>query len=362
MRSLVSLMTGRVRFAARDPGGANVLAALLSGGCGAGADVWAMPRAARVFERAGLACRVFNEDSDEAALERAWNENPVDTLVTGTSHYEAFEQVLWRQARRTGARSLALLDQWMNMPSRFTLERPDCVGALDEEQASELESLDFPRSAIMIVGHPWLALLRHTAAAPLTADHAAATRVLFVSEPIASDVRNGYNALFGFDEFDAFVLLWRVAARTAGGGTPVTIAVRFHPYEDSTAFLSRVDALGRIPGLSVTSSPAEEPAREWVQWADVVAGISSILLIEAMVLDRPVVSLQPGLSRENTFMPAVRGAASLATDAKAADTVVGPLLTNPSARLAALARQRAFVDALAGNGAAIVNRWIRDGR
>lgn len=110
-----------VRFAARDTGGAQVVAAFLERWPARGAhtfDVWAMGLATRVFARAGFFVRSFLWPSEVIV---AWARRPPDLLVTGTSHRDPpqFERLLWSLARECRIPSLALLDSYMNLAQRF---------------------------------------------------------------------------------------------------------------------------------------------------------------------------------------------------------------------------------------------------
>lgn len=355
-----------VRFAARDPGGANVLAAFLDRTAGSAQDfvpdVWSLPKAGEVFERAGVRRRVFAPDVAGHVLAAAWAASPADALITGTSHYAGFESLLWAIARRHGCRSLALLDQWCNLAVRFAEGRPDCVGAIDAPQRDALIAQGFAPGDVLVAGHPWLADLmanRGTqAAAPRTPAEGDAICVLFVSENIAADVASGRNAPYGFDEIDAFDVVFRAACGAAAGGTRVSLRVKLHPYEDPVRFEAHLKSLVPCPAVAVSIVPRGEAPRAWVLWADLVVGISSMLLFEALVLDRPVVSVQPGLARENTFMAGVQGYAQTLTDPDEGAAALTDLLRDPACRARTLARHRAFTATLARDPVAPVLDWI----
>ena len=352
-----------VRFAARDPGGANVLAAVLARQRELRCDVWTLPRASPAFEREGFRPREFQQFSVDE-LRAAWGETPAELLITGTSHYEAFEPRLWQIARSAGGVSLAVNDAWTNIAPRFAEARPDFVGALDPGQAEELVALGFAPGQVRVTGQPWLAdlvrrrdeVLARGPAAPRHAD--GRVRVLFVSEPIASDVAAGSNAPFGFDEFDSFALLHAAAAEAARMGPAPAVAIRFHPYEDPRQFLRRLESLAPAAGGEVLRSPAEDDAQRWLLWADLVVGIGSTLLLEAIALGRPVVSLQPGRTREDTFIASRRGFAEALVDSDVARERLRVLLTDAAARAAEQARNAGFLRTLQVDPAEAVRDWI----
>ncbi|HVL68423.1 MAG TPA: hypothetical protein VM364_14265 [Vicinamibacterales bacterium] len=350
----------RLRFAARDPGGANVLAAwarthplphALT------ADAWTMERATPRFEGLGLPVRQF-DSSGLDALRAAWAADPATILVTGTSHYEPFESVLWEIAREAGVPSLALLDTWGNVAARFTRSRPDAVGALDASQVAELLDGGFELKQILLAGHPWLREMKAKRPAAAPAGRTNEVRVLFVSEAIASDVASGFNRPFGFDEFDAFALVHAAAGDAARGGCAVDLQIRLHPYEDPAAFAVRLREVSHEPGVRVAIADSSQPPHVQVEQADLVCGMTSILLIEAMVLGRPVISVQPGLLRENTFEPAVRGWTDTLVDPGAARARCAELMTDPNARRELLLRHQGMADGLCGDSTAVED-WLR---
>jgi hypothetical protein len=355
---------GRVRIAARDPGGANVLAALLARhGAALRFDAWSLPRATPVFARVGVAAREFPEAFDQQAVRAAWMAAPADFLVTGTSHYDPFEPLLWALARETGAGSLAVVDGWANLALRFVAGKPDYVGAVDAGQMDELAAMGFSRERILLTGHPWLSLLVADRERILAQTRPAATgpglHVLFASEAVAADVAKGVNAPYGFDEFEAYAVVHRAAVRAASASCPMTLAVKFHPYEDSADFLRRRAALPGGEGLSLVTVEASALPHPWVLWADLVTGVTSMLLLEAIVLGRPVVSVQPGLAREDTFIASARGFAEALTDPGEAEDRLGVLMSSETTRAAVRAANAGFLSGLPEEGSATILELLR---
>jgi hypothetical protein len=350
-----------VRFAARDPGAANVLAAFVRDWHPAPRhhyDIWSLPQASAVFAAATLPATEF-PDFDPAQVSAAWQAHPADVLVTGTSHYAPFEPLLWQLARQTAAPSLAVLDSWVNLDRRFQAHRPDFVGAVDGEQVSDLVALDFAAERIIVTGHPFLRALADLPRAPEgPKSPGAALRVLFVSEPIAEDVSRGANVPFGFDQIDAFGVVHRAAAASVQSGLTVELAIKFHPYEEPERFLRAIRALPASAGLTVRPLPRAEPAPAWVAWAQLVCGIGSMLLLEAIALGRPVVSVQPGLSREDTFIASRRGFVPRLADPVAASRELAHLMASPEARRRLGDRNRAFLDTVDTSRGRMLARWI----
>lgn len=352
----------RIRFAARDPGGANVLVPVIQRlASGHSVDTWALPVAATVFERNACLCRRFDDPPSVARLVAAWEKLPADVLVTGTSGYAPFESALWSAGRERGVPSLAVIDAWCNLGVRFRDGRPDAVAALDARQAQELRNLGFAADQVIVAGHSWLnqfcrrceAIIAAGAAEP----HGSTVQVLFVSEGFAQDVARGVSVGAGFDELDSFRMLWRVAAAAATAEQPVAIVIKFHPYEDPQRFLQMLGELPPRPHLSVRALPLKTMPYPWVLWADLVVGLTSALLLESIVLDRPVISVQPGLNGDDIFVPSARGhARTVRTESEAAE--LGDLIASASRRAATLAANRRFLDDLPPEPERTITDWV----
>jgi hypothetical protein len=357
---------GNILFAARDPGAANVVAVFASrwraAGHQHGLEVWSLPRATPVFERHGLASLEF-PDWDEADLQQRWRRRPPDAVVTGTSHYQPFEPTLWRLAARQGIPSLAILDSWVNLAMRFSQGRPDFVGAVDTGQVADLARLGFSTDRVLLAGHPFLRdLLRsRSQRAPVEPRAASASvRLLFVSEPIAQDVAAGRNPPFGFDQIDVFQLLDQAATIAADVDRRVTIGVRLHPYEDPARLLARMRERPPHPHVEVRVIAQQEPAHHSLEWADLVTGIGSMLLLEAIAFGRPVLSVQPGLIREDTFIASERGFVDKLLDRDSAVDTLADHLRRPERREATRSKNAGFLDTLDPSDGAAVADWLAE--
>lgn len=183
--------------------------------------------------------------------------------------------------------------------------------------------------------------------------------MLFVSEPIAQDVTAGANDPYGFDEHDAFDVVLRALRAVAHDGTASTLTVKLHPYEESDAWERLLAADDLAEGLSVGLAGANEDPTRWILWADLVVGIGSILLLEAAVFGRAVVSVQPGLLREDTFPPSRAGLGRTLTEAAEAEAKLVSLIRDPAERHGIAADSTAFVETLPADTTRPILTWIR---
>lgn len=346
----------KLRIAARDPGAANLLAGLLrepglteDHEC----DLWVTANVAAYFDKAGLPVRIFEHPPTAAVMLREWQADPADALITGTSHYEPFDDLLWQAARATATPSVAAVDYWSNLARRFPAVRPDSIGVIDPAQAAEARTIGF--EDIVITGHPSLTAINPAPPRPA----GKAVSVLFVSERIAADVAEGVNDSYGFDETDSFRLVMAAAESVAASGQPVDVTVKFHPYNDADAFRDAVGAAGQPHNASLVWVEGRQPIAPLIEAADIVAGISSVALVEASLMGRVVVSVQPGLTRENMFVPGQRGFADTLTDPKQAITRLCELMRDPVARQSAQDRLGGFRASLSSPAEAPLQSWLK---
>lgn len=319
----------RVLVAAQDPGGAQAVAPvarhLVEDGyvelAAAGAG-WAGP----VFQRWSLP---MLPPVDLGAVRPEWSALaeaasrtlavfPPQLVLLGTSWGPSLEKTLINAARNTGIPSIGVLDSWMHYVERFSgpgpRERlalmPDYVAVMDEMARNEMVALGFAPDRLVVTGQPAFDRLSRPAQdgdpAKVKEDVLAragaapgAALVVFVSEPIT--------AVFGPDPlapahpgYDERQVLADVAAAVEAirmkHRRDVVLVVKAHPKDDAAALRA---AVAPLPGAAVLQD--EEPAR-LVAAADAVVGMSSILLVEAHLLGRPVVSYQPGLRGRDPFV------------------------------------------------------------
>ncbi|MEQ8711293.1 MAG: hypothetical protein RIC36_20095 [Rhodospirillales bacterium] len=346
----------KLRIAARDPGAANLLAGLLrepglteNYDC----DLWVTANVVPYFEKAGLPVRVFDQPPAAIEMLRDWQADPADALVTGTSHYEPFDDLLWRAARLTGTPSLAAVDYWSNLARRFPTVRPDSIGVIDPVQETEARAIGF--DSVVLTGHPALAAVQVVPPRPA----GQSVSVLFVSERIAADVAEGVNDSYGFDETDCFRLVMAAAERTVAGGQPVDVTVKFHPYNDPDAFRGAIGPVGQPETVGLVWIEGRQPIAPLIEAADIVVGISSVALVEASLMGRAVISVQPGLTRENMFVPGERGFADTLTDPEQAVARLCELMSDPVARQSARDRLSGFRSSLSSPADTPIQSWLK---
>lgn len=360
------MMSMPLRLAAADPGGANVVAAFLHAAPdleAAAEPVWTMPVSTSRFEALGVPSLSFDPDSISADVESAWRAAPRPwALVTGTSMGTRLETSVWALAAADGVPALAWLDQWTNLGVRFRYGRPEWVGAIDQAQRDELIALGFPSDRVLVVGQPYLFPLSANRQTETDADRRTGDpfKLLYVSEPFSRDYRCGYQDSIGFDELDVFSVVYQ-GALTAVENDPthrVELTVKLHPYEQSKSYEQVLGALDPPSGLALRVVGGERSGRDAAAGANLVVGVSSVLLLEAMMLDRPVLSLKPGLKGEDPFAPSRRGLCLYSNDCEEGRRLVAKALSDQDLRRHAIELQQTFLGQVPFDGADRVRTWL----
>jgi hypothetical protein len=258
---------------------------------------------------AGPAQAIWNEEG-LSFLSEAPDLGAYDLLLTGTSFHADFDRALWGKAREAGIPSLAGLDAWINLKRRFLDEKsgelvlPDLVITIDEENRQALLAEGISTQS-EIAGQPHLEAVveklreRRKSEKNVTPgldpgvhvdgrvkpghdENCHNTAIIaFFSEPIDSDFPDGSR---GFEQFETAALL----AESLFAHTPVQLVIQPHPREDIKTWKNRIAA---PEGVALTIGGGRTD--DLLAKADLVTGMTSMVLIEAGLAGIPTLSLQP---------------------------------------------------------------------
>lgn len=330
----------KIMLLARDPGGANTILALVPALQNQGYELLLCGKDAALHRY-----RHFGLEGKDVGLERPvidcehWLEflelEQPDLIITGTSGDDFSERYLWQAARRKGIGSLAILDQWINYGLRFSsygLDRkdeyeknhlhpylPDFILVMDEEARLAMIRDGIEAERIIVSGQPYFDLLlqqqkhdnrrliRETRQGLQIAPNDYV--IAFVSESISQDYRvsPGESPYWGYDEISILKELLQVLVPISREETrPVHLLIKKHPLERSDNYLK---LLNDSDCSKLRYQVAEGNIDPWslVLASDLVCGMSSMLLLESILLGRPTLSIQIGLKRDNPLILDKRG-------------------------------------------------------
>lgn len=273
------------------------------------------------FANKGIPCTTIDPIREhDAHLINTYQPDLIVSSATSLPERDMSEKHLWRIARAAGIPTLAFLDQWQNYAVRFSGvandERlaylPDYINCINETGKCDMTSVGFRRDMLVEFGHPYLSSLKGTAA---NMDEAAVRRrlgieptqqvALFVSEAI----REHFGGARGYDQQDALRVFIEMVSSSDMKYRPL---IKLHPKDVQEGYDS---ILHGYSGLMPVIIRNQASPVECVQIAECVFGMTSIMLIEAFVLGKPVVSIQPGLMVEDPMILSRMGYIAQITDA-----------------------------------------------
>ncbi len=249
-------------------------------------------------------------DARIAALRDFMRQSAIGAVLTGTSDLdEDTDWCLWQAAERESWPSAALVDRSENLDARFAKANnsralPGTIFVPDERTHAACLAWGMPLQRVAIVGDLRAAYVRRLSES-LPADTRAAVRaswrvdetdfvLLFASEAGRESATFGRN--LDFDEIAALecLLVWTATDNFRAHVPPQrhpVIVVRPHP-RDLPGKYAEHAARGVRLDSAVHSSVAA------IAGADLVVGITSSLLDEAVMAGRPAACLRPAVFRQ----------------------------------------------------------------
>jgi len=324
---------------ARDPGGANALLAmipiLLERGYElsiAGKDV-----AVKLFENAGFATlpitQVVPDISAETILAFLQTEKP-DFLLTGTSSDDFTERYFWQAAETLQIPSLAIFDFWGNYGLRFSpylawdldlynlnkthLALPTKICMMDEFARRGMIEDGIPDDHIAVTGQPYFKKLLDRKKAILSSKQHHLKQQIF-GETHAFAVTFGSQSLtetyqvsergdchWGYTEQsilqESVEALKEVAERT---NQKIILLIKPHPKNELPYFQTLIQNFSH-PLLEIRLS-TEDSVWDVIEASDLIISMFSMMLIEAVILGKPILSVQIGLRQDDPFILTQRG-------------------------------------------------------
>jgi len=300
-----------ILFFSCEPGGAEVLIPvirLLEAETAYRIIVLSYGLGAERFSRKGIGYVEINRvGKNERSLFNSHQPALLITSATSLPDRDMSEKHLWQTAEQLGIPSLVFLDQWQNYAIRFsgpaTNEHltylPNHINCIDEIGKREMTALGFAPEKLLTLGHPYLSAIRDEFdkintdnIIPQLGLPANQKVALFVSEPILEY----YGRTRGYDQYQAFAMFLEAMRDRLGGWRPL---LKLHPKDQSSEFDKVIRAYPQLTPLVISN---QMNSLECLKIADLVVGMTSIMLIESFVLGNKVVSLQPDLQVEDPLV------------------------------------------------------------
>lgn len=323
----------KILFYARDPGAANCVIPVYKKIRGAkrfDAALWGKDFALDFYKKEKLLFKDISALIPALSRESIKNElikiSP-DVIVSGVGSTDLTDRMLWLAAKDLKIPTVVILDQWQNYIMRFSMcpqnDNPNKIDVLPEKicimdgrAKRDMLKLGFPLTALEVTGQPHFASLfaeRKKITAKAKSEFkkkigiGREDRVItFVSEPITESYKN--NLPFGYNQFTILEEVSRSLQKIARVNKKKNffLIIKLHPRNDK--FLMREFLKKRNEAKNIKIFIADDilPALV-ISVSDLVLGMSSMLLLEAVLAKKPILSVQIGLKRKNPFILSMTG-------------------------------------------------------
>ena len=318
----------------RDPGGANTIIPLIEPLCDKGYDVrlYGKDVALDKYHQAGREgtdiSSILPEITPDTVLAFLKREMP-DVIITGTSADDFTENYLWLAAEKLKVHSMSIVDQWVNYGIRFSEHGaceisdylnsrkhsylPTRIIAMDDYARQEMIMEGLPAERIKVCGQPYFEELlkfsktKFPEVTHLDKKYGFSGKefvVVFASEPITITYADNADH-WGYTEKTIFALLAKTLDIVAKeSGRNITLIIRPHPKESRDGLVQiATESCGRVKWYVDTE------CHSWVliNRADLVCGMSSMFLIESLIIGKATCSIQIGLCRSDPSVLGRRG-------------------------------------------------------
>ena len=354
----------RLAAFAREPGGADAIAPVVRSLAERG-DVqlllFAKEFATERFDAGGLRYELFPSNPPslrDAVIERLERLRPHALLTSASSRPDddMTEKLFWECGEAMKIPSLAVLDQWQNYAMRFSGPSPEqhldcmpsCIAVMDAGVERDMVREGIDRDRILVSGHPRFDELnrfrdswRNESSKSLRERLGIAPDrlvVTFISEP----ARRFWACEEGYNEVEVLDALLEQLERVTGDrGTKVAVVLKYHPRNIEEDFVELCfDRMKSSLELHVVRDEIDP----WplLSASDIVVGMISVLLLDAILLGKPTVSAQIGAASEGACIAVRSGAIPAITGADQLGVTLHSLVYDRPSRERYLRQQGSF--------------------
>lgn len=310
-------MNKKILLFSRDPGGANAVAPLFLPLTKKGYEVtlfgkdFALSQYER-FNLSGLNLFNFTHGFSKEKLSSFIKNEKCDLLVTGTSGDDTTEKYFWEIASSFGVKTIAILDSWLNYGLRFSrysiseienyLKKPtidylpDKICVMDNIAKEGLLGDGIESSRIVVTGSPYFEYVESQKYKLLKDNSGEKYIITYMSEPL-TETYVDCNKLLGFTETSIFRdLLDSLSVISDHSQKEIILRIRLHPKEKKEKFLEIIATNNQKINIEFD---VYKTSMESIINSNLVCGVSSMVLIESVILAVPSISVQIDLKGKN---------------------------------------------------------------
>ncbi len=290
---------GKILLFAHDPGGANAISPLIEALKNNGHELFVYAKGPAI-SKIPQAVELKSENIQNFLKELA-----PDFILTGTSANDFTEKYLWRAAKNMNIKSMAFLDHWINYGIRFSkyglkdIQKynknksfdflPDYICVMDDFAKQEMIKEGIPEKIIYSFGNPHFESLKKQ----IKLEDIEKIRskfikkgedfiITFASEPYTEDYGLGNEKQVLRDLQDIITKIDK----------KISLVVKLHPKEE----------LSKYSEFEYLYIEKETNSIDMIMASDLIISMTSMVLIEAMILDKNILSYQPNETNINKFI------------------------------------------------------------
>ncbi|MBI2054311.1 MAG: hypothetical protein HYT36_03180 [Candidatus Staskawiczbacteria bacterium] len=288
-----------------------------------------------IFEKAGIAFKKPpNGDISVKAMKKVLLEESPNLVLLGTGSQEGkqidiIEQTTTAAANELGIKSLAVLDYWANYLQRFSDERTGVsldrltskIAVMDEFAKIDMSILGFPKERLVITGNPHFDDLVKKAKNFSEEQRQEVKKKIGFSDNVlfylACNVFSCWKETNGYWDMDVVQLVNKTVLSLPN----TALAIRFHPrmpeadrvQVENTVLQSQSDRIRIVKDVD---------SQILMMTADLTVVEDSTVGIEAVLMNRPCISLQPGLKIKDSLIVSKWGIVPAAYEAERCENLL----------------------------------------
>jgi hypothetical protein len=298
-------------FFSLDPGGTNavipVVKKLIEEG-NAQTFNFATSFAIPLWRQSGLEFTPLPSSISDEEIDQLLKRIDPDFLFTGTSEETSIEGNFWRSARQQNIFSYSIIDHWTRYKERYIVDGifspTDLIFTIDEDSKREMLSLGFEKEKIVVSGQPhfekFYGYKSVFSRLQFCDDNRLSKKkiITFVSDNISGSFPAPFlgKPVLGFDEHSILGALFDELERIPDLRNEFQLIVKLHPKEPDNNFSKLLGETNMSYSIIKGGNNMD-----LIFHSDFVIGMFSMLLFEAYLMNKPVLSLQLNALKPTSF-------------------------------------------------------------
>lgn len=297
-------------FFSSDPGGTNALIPIareIHKRAGFKTQIFASSFAIPLWQSSRLPFTPVSESITEDEVETLLMSETPDYLFTGTSERPVLESTFWNAAERLGIFTYSIIDHWTRYRERYIigdrLRQTDIIFTIDDNAKEQMTSVGFDEKRIIVSGQPhfqkFYAYKSERTQLQFCSDcNLPRKRIItFISDNISRSFPSpAAKPSLGFDEHLIVTALLKELQAIPWVENDYQLIIKLHPKEPLDNF-SEITSGTNLPVTVIK----EFDNMELIFHSDFVIGMFSMLLFEAFIMKKPVLSVQLHATEEIHF-------------------------------------------------------------